>query len=151
MNVIFISPNFPPNYYQFCVALKKHGARVLGIGEEHFDALHPALKDSLDAYYYVADMKRYDDMLKAVAYFTFKYGKIDSLDSHGEFWLGLEARLREDFNIPGQKTLDLARNRSKLGMKTVFAGHTAFPHAEGQPVTTLEDAPPFCRTVRFFP
>ena len=31
-NVIFISPNFPTNYWQFCRELKNNGMNVLGIG-----------------------------------------------------------------------------------------------------------------------
>ena len=32
-NFIFISPNFPDNYWHFCAELKKNGLRVLGIGD----------------------------------------------------------------------------------------------------------------------
>ena len=31
-NFIFISPNFPTNYWQFCRELKNNGMNVLGIG-----------------------------------------------------------------------------------------------------------------------
>ena len=33
MNVIFISPQFPETYWQFCAGLKRNGATVLGIGD----------------------------------------------------------------------------------------------------------------------
>ena len=33
-NFIFISPNFPTNYWQFCRELKNDGMNVLGIGED---------------------------------------------------------------------------------------------------------------------
>ena len=32
-NFIFISPNFPTNYWQFCRELKNDGMNVLGIGK----------------------------------------------------------------------------------------------------------------------
>ena len=32
-NFIFISPNFPTNYWKFCAELKKNGMNVLGIGD----------------------------------------------------------------------------------------------------------------------
>ena len=32
-NVVFISPNFPANYWNFCHHLKANGMNVLGIGE----------------------------------------------------------------------------------------------------------------------
>ena len=34
MNFIFISPNFPHTYWNFCDRLKKNGVNVLGIGDE---------------------------------------------------------------------------------------------------------------------
>ncbi|MFR3061066.1 MAG: hypothetical protein ACLTL6_03450 [Holdemanella porci] len=38
-------------------------------------------------------------MVKACGYFTFKYGKIDWIESNNEAWLDLDARLRDDFNV----------------------------------------------------
>ena len=46
-NFIFISPNFPTNYWQFCRELKNNGLNVLGIGDQPYDELKPELKDSL--------------------------------------------------------------------------------------------------------
>ena len=37
-NFIFISPNFPTNYWQFCRELKNNGMNVLGIGDQPYDA-----------------------------------------------------------------------------------------------------------------
>ena len=37
--------------------------------------------------------------VRAMGYFTFKYGKIDWLESNNEFWLEQDAALRTDFNI----------------------------------------------------
>lgn len=53
MNILLISPHFPPNYYLFAVYLNRLGARVLAIAEEPFDNLHPDLKASLTKYYLV--------------------------------------------------------------------------------------------------
>ncbi len=52
-NVIFISPNFPTNYWQFCRELKVNGMNVLGIGDAPYDALSWELQDSLSVYYTV--------------------------------------------------------------------------------------------------
>ena len=35
-NFIFISPNFPTNYWQFCLELKNDGMNVLGIGDQPY-------------------------------------------------------------------------------------------------------------------
>ena len=44
-NFIFISPNFPTNYWQFCHELKNNGMNVLGIGDQPYDAQKPEMKD----------------------------------------------------------------------------------------------------------
>ena len=46
-NFIFLSPNFPENYWQFCRELKRNGLRVLGIGDCPYGDLRPELRDSL--------------------------------------------------------------------------------------------------------
>lgn len=130
MNVVLISPNFPPSYYLFCTALKNAGATVLGIGDAAFDELDPALRDALAEYYRVSVMTDYEAMLRACGYFTHRHGKIDRIESHTEFWLGMDARLREDFNVFGQRPADLAINRHKMGMKQRFL-EAAVPCAPG--------------------
>ena len=52
-NFVFISPNFPTNYWQFCRHLRDNGLRVLGIGDQPYDDLLPELKDALHEYYKV--------------------------------------------------------------------------------------------------
>ena len=99
MNFIFISPQFPTNYYHFCAELKNNGVNVLGIGDSAYDSLPYSLKNVLTEYYKVESMENYDQMMRAVAYFTFKYGRIDWLESNNEYWLTQDARLRTDFHI----------------------------------------------------
>ncbi|MHC1730331.1 MAG: ATP-grasp domain-containing protein [Syntrophobacteraceae bacterium] len=130
MNVVFVSPNFPPTFYQFCTSLHAAGANVLGLGDAPYDALRAELRNALTEYYQVESMMDYDAMLRACGYFTHRYGKIDRLESHTEFWLGADAKLREDFNIPGQKPSDLDTNRHKLSMKRCFK-ESGIPCAEG--------------------
>jgi biotin carboxylase len=120
MNVVFLSPHFPPNYYPFCVHLKGLGANVLGIADEQFGLIRPELQASLTEYYRVDDLHSYDQLLRALGYFTHSYGKIDRLDSHNEYWLETEARLRTDFNIQGLKTHQMGAIKRKSKMKCVF-------------------------------
>ena len=80
-NFIFISPNFPTNYWQFCRELKNNGMNVLGIGDQPYDELKPELKESLNEYYKVGSLENYDEVYRAVAFFAFKYGRIDWLES----------------------------------------------------------------------
>ena len=90
-NFIFISPNFPTNYWQFCRELKNDGMNVLGIGDQPYDELKPELKDSLNEYYKVGSLENYDEVYRAVAFFIFKYGRIDWLESNNEYWLERDA------------------------------------------------------------
>ena len=41
----------------------------------------------------------YEELFKACAFFSYKYGKIDWIESNDEFWLERDARLRTDFNV----------------------------------------------------
>ena len=80
-NFVFISPNFPVNYWQFCRQLRNNGLRVLGIGDQPYDTLLPELKSALHEYYKVGSMENYDEVYRAVAFFISKYGRIDWLES----------------------------------------------------------------------
>ena len=117
-NFIFISPNFPDNYWHFCAELKKNGFNVLGIGDCPYDRLLPQLKDALNEYYKVSTLENYDEVYRAVAFFAYKYGRIDWRESNNEYWLERDAKLREDFNIKtGLHPQDMHSVRSKSGMK----------------------------------
>ena len=67
-NFIFISPNFPTNYWKFCRELKNNGLNVLGIGDQAYDELLPELKESLTEYFKVGSMENYDEVYRAVAF-----------------------------------------------------------------------------------
>lgn len=121
-NFIFISPNFPNKYWQFCDELKKNGVRVLGIGDAPYEQLTQELKNSLNDYYYVADMTDYDKMYRAVGYYAWKYGHIDWIESNNEFWLEQDARLRTDFNVTTGIQLDkIDAIKEKSEMKKYYA------------------------------
>ena len=91
MNYVILSPHFPPNYYPFCVHLRRRGANVLGVADAQYDHLNPELRNALTEYYRVDDLHNYDQLLRALGYFTYRYGKIDGLDSQNEYWLETEA------------------------------------------------------------
>lgn len=120
-NFIFLSPNFPANYWQFCMELHKNGVNVLGIGDQPYDELRGELKEALTEYYKVSTLEDYDQVYRAVAFFAFKYGKIDWLESNNEYWLEQNARLRTDFHITtGFQTEDMPRVKFKSRMKEYY-------------------------------
>ena len=121
-NFVFISPNFPEKYWQFCDELQKNGVRVLGIGDAPKQALTPELKRALTEYYHVDSIADYDQMYRAVGYFAWKYGHIDWIESNNEFWLETDARLRTDFNVnTGIKTDGIEAFKEKSEMKKYYA------------------------------
>ncbi len=139
MNIVFLSPHFPPNYYPFCAHLRRRGANVLGIADMPFDQLRLELRQALSEYYRVDDLHDYDQLLRALGYFTHRYGKIDRLDSHNEYWLETEARLRDDFNIPGLRVHQMNRIKRKSQMKKVYQ-KAGIKVAHGRVVRKLKDA-----------
>ena len=121
MNFIFISPNFPKSYWNFCRGLKNNGVNTLGIGDADYDFLSDELKESLNEYYKVSSLENYDEVYRACAYFAFKYGKIDWLESNNEYWLLRDAQLRTDFNITsGLKNDKIAGIKYKSKMKEFY-------------------------------
>lgn len=122
MNFVFISPQFPETYWMWCDRLKRNGVNVLGVGDTPYDAIPQPLKTTLTEYYYTPSLEDYDAVFRAVAFFSFKYGKIDWIESQNEYWLPLDARLRDDFNVrTGAGSAQMATWRSKAQMKPLYA------------------------------
>lgn len=120
MNFICFSPHFPLNFRHFWVNLHRMGANVLGLADAPYDELHSDLKGALTDYYRVQNPHNYDELVRALGYFTHRYGKIDRIESHNEYWLETDARLRADFNVFGLKTQEMAAVKRKSMMKEVF-------------------------------
>lgn len=120
MNFIFFSPHFPKNSADFCTHLREQGATVLGIGDAAYDQLEDKLKSALTEYYKVSNLESYEEILRAVGYFTHKYGKIDRFESLNEYWLEQDAAIRTDFNIYGTKSDFVHNLKQKSKMKEFF-------------------------------
>ena len=120
MNYLLVSPNFPISQEFFVKGLKEKGINVLGVGSESYDALSQTLKDNLVEYFRVNDLEDYEEVFRAVAFLTYKHGKINRIESNNEYWLELDARLREDFNVYGVKPKQLELTKYKSKMKTMF-------------------------------
>lgn len=120
-NFIFISPNFPTNYWMFCRELKNNGINVLGIGDQPYDELSDELKKSLNEYYKVDSLENYEEVYRSVAFLIFKHGKIDWLESNNEYWLERDAKLRTEFHITtGFGVSDIPRIKYKSKMKEYY-------------------------------
>ena len=149
MNFIFISPQFPHTYWNFCDRLKKNGVNVLGIGDTPYDQLEDNLKSCLTEYYYLDTLEDYDKVFRAVAFFSFRYGKIDWIESNNEYWLEQDARLRTDFHITtGVQASEIGNFKSKAEMKKFYAA-AKVPTARQHKVTTREEGRKFAEKVGY--
>ncbi len=148
-NFIFISPNFPTNYWKFCRELKNNGLNVLGIGDQPYDELDYHLKESLNEYYKVGSLENYDEVYRAVAFFAFKYGPIDWLESNNEYWLEQDAKLRTAFHITsGFQESDMYKIKNKSQMKA-FYEKAGIPVARYYLVKDLKGAKRFISKVGY--
>ncbi len=148
MNFVSFSPQFPPNFRRFWVKLSMLGANVLGLADAVYEDLHPDLRSALTEYYRVQNPHNYDELVRALGYFTHRYGKIDRLESHNEYWLESDARLRTDFNIFGLKTADMAPVKLKSEMKKRFQ-QAGLAVARGRVCRDLAEARAFIDEVGF--
>ena len=151
MNLVFISPNFPDNFRNFCSRLHQNGVNVLGIGDAPYDSLNDDLKRSLTEYYKVDSMEDYSQVYRAVAYFAFRHGRIDWIESNNEYWLELDAKLRQDFNVTtGVQPGELALWKSKAAMKPVYKA-AGIPSARQHRVSTMDAALEFIDEIGGYP
>ena len=149
MNFVFISPNFPHTYWQFCDCLQKNGINVLGVGDSPYDGLEEPLKAALTEYYRVDSLEDYDQVYRAVAFFAFKYGRIDWIESMNEYWLEQDARLRLDFNVSTGITADrIGFIKEKSLMKQIYLD-AGIPTARQSVVSTREAGRAFIDAVGY--
>ncbi|GGN95864.1 ATP-grasp domain-containing protein [Saccharibacillus kuerlensis] len=120
MNFVFFSPHFPGSSGEFVIRLHEEGATVLGIGDAAYDHLSPRLQSALTEYYRIDTMENEDEVLRAVGFFTHKYGRIDRFESMNEYWLESDARMRTAFNIYGTKADFVENLKHKSKMKDFF-------------------------------
>jgi biotin carboxylase len=87
-------------------------------------------------------MCNHEQLVRALGYFTHKYGKLDRCESLNEYWLSTEARLRDDFNIMGIRghQIDSIRRKSEMKKRFKQAGVVVAP---GRVVHDLAEARTF--------
>lgn len=149
MNVVFISPNFPLYFFNFCGRLKERGVNVLGIGDTSYNELAEDTINSLTEYYKVNSLENFDEVEKACSFFCEKYGKIDWIESQNEYWLETEAALRSKFNVStGTKIEDMYPMKYKSKMKEVYKS-CGIPVARYDFITNYDSAINFTKKVGY--
>lgn len=142
MEFLYLSPEFPPNYAQFILALDSLGVNVWAIGEADFYFMPEGLRSAL-RYYVRADLHSFPAVEEAVATLLDAQAAsgiaphFDRIESHNENWLWLEALINEKLGMDGIRPGDLDRLRKKSEMKRIFQdlGLTA---ARGEYVRDLD-------------
>ena len=86
MNVVFLSPHFPPNWFRFVVGLRNAGATTLGIADQPWETLRPELREALDDGASVGSIRRITSAFSYCAPPEFFAGNIrakSKLEPHG--------------------------------------------------------------------
>lgn len=148
LNFVMISPHFPTNFETFAVRLRENGFNTLGIADAPYESLSEGLRNALTEYYRVDNMEDYDQVYRAVGYFAHKYGRIDRIESHNEYWLELDAKLRTDFNVFGYKNEDMHAIKTKSQMKEIFRA-AGLKVAQGRVFHSDEEARQLAQELNF--
>ena len=100
MNVLFLSPNYPPEMHEYTRGLAEVGARVYGVGDSPAGGLAPKVKAALTDYLQVPRIMDEDDVIqRVIAWLGGR--RLDRVESLWEPLVLLAARLRERLGVPG--------------------------------------------------
>ena len=100
MDVLFLSPAYPPEMQQFTRGLAEVGARVLGVGDTPVGALPASLKQHLAGYLHVPAMGQEDDVFQRILAWLGNR-RPARIEANWEPMTILAARLREALGVPG--------------------------------------------------
>jgi biotin carboxylase len=144
MDILYVSPDFPPNYANFVKQLHAEGIRVWAIGESDFYGMPADLRACI-RWYARADLNNWraaehaiNDLLEVKHAQGFE-GSFDLVESHNETWLRLEAFLNERLSIPGITLREADQLKKKSVMKRIFQ-ESGLPIARGAVVSTVQEA-----------
>jgi biotin carboxylase len=119
MNVLMISPGYPPEMPFFTRGLAQVGARVIGVGDAPESSLPAMVRESLAYYLQVRSFSDEDAIVAQVRELAQRI-HIDRVESLWEPTMILGAKLREALGIPGMTVADTVPFRDKEIMKQVL-------------------------------
>jgi len=147
MNVIFIEPAFPDNQRQFARALKKVGARVIGIGERPYEWFDDQLKGWLDEYEHVHSVTDKGALHDAVRRVQSRHW-VDRMEATVEAHILPVAQVREHCHIPGTSVRTAWLCRDKPSMKEALR-EAGVPCAQSAGTNSPDEAREFAHRVGF--
>ncbi|MEZ4235748.1 MAG: hypothetical protein R3F59_06210 [Myxococcota bacterium] len=116
MDVLFLSPAYPPEMQQFTRGLAEVGARVHGVGDAPLASLPEALRRHLTSYLHVPAILDEDDVIARVRAWL-GGRRPDRIEGLWEVTTLLAARLREQLGVPGMSVDTVHGFRDKVEMK----------------------------------
>jgi len=129
MNVVFLSPAYPPEMQQYTRGLAEVGANVLGVGDSHVQSLPKELRGYMADYLQVPRIMDEEDVIARVAQWL-KGRNVDRILTNWEPLVLMAAKMREKFGIPGMSYDAVLGFRDKQLMKErVKAAGLRVPHA----------------------
>ncbi|MCS6799018.1 MAG: ATP-grasp domain-containing protein [Myxococcota bacterium] len=129
MDVVFLSPGYPPEMRQYTRGLAEVGARVWGVGDGSLADLGPTAR-YLSGYLQVPRIMDEDDVIERVSAWL-RGRHIDRVLTNWEPLVVLAARMRERWDVPGMRVDTVRGFRDKKLMKDrVAAAGLRVPGAE---------------------
>jgi biotin carboxylase len=118
MDVLFLSPAYPPEMVQFTRGLASVGARVWGVGDSAEEALPAEVRANLAGYLRVPRILDEDDVIRRVeAWLGGRVPRPARIEGLWEVVTELAARLRERLGVPGMSLDTVKGFRDKVLMK----------------------------------
>ena len=141
MNVLMLSPGYPPEMPQFARALRETGARVIGISDTPVGSLAPVARAALADFHQVGGFADEDAVLDAALGIASRT-RIDRVVCLWEPLMVLAARIRERLGLPGMTVDETVPFRDKETMKQVLdrAGIRTPRHARAESVDQVLEA-----------
>ncbi|MGI9290154.1 MAG: ATP-grasp domain-containing protein, partial [Gammaproteobacteria bacterium] len=144
MNVLFISPGYPPEMTEFGRGLAQCGARVIGLGEHPVQELPGKVRNALADYIQVPTLVDSDAIISSVRRYHSHAG-IDRVECLWEPFMTLAAQIREAIGVGGMHTAqtELFRDKEKMKQALDAAGlrtprHTTATGADAIRVAAAE-------------
>ena len=119
MRVLMISPGYPVEMALFTRGLAAAGADVVGLGDQHVDALPATARDALVHHVHAPRLGDTDAVVAQVLELA-RHVRIDRVECLWEPYVLLAARLREVLGLPGMTVAQTVPFRDKEVMKNVI-------------------------------
>lgn len=119
MNVLMISPGYPPEMPYFTRGLAAAGASVIGVGDQLSSEVPAMARDALARYIPVGSLAAGDAVAATIRELA-RQVRIDRVECLWEPYMILAARLREELDLPGLTVAQTVPYRNKERMKQLL-------------------------------